>query len=89
MADHRAPSQQVNPILANPYPHPAPYQLQGQVRMLHFSHYRRRLSMCIVIQNPDVAGDYQEGVHWEGVPQLQPVGNIVMQGEMQYPPHIG
>jgi hypothetical protein len=34
-----------------------------------------------------VAGDYQDGVHWEGV--VPQVGNVVIQGEMQYPPHIG
>jgi hypothetical protein len=32
-----------------------------------------------------MAGDYQEGVHREGVPQL--VGNVAMH-EMQYPQHI-
>ncbi|KAN0131300.1 hypothetical protein V8E53_010880 [Lactarius tabidus] len=38
-------------------------------------------------QNPHVAGNYQDGVHREGVPHL--MGNVAMQGEMQYPPHIG
>jgi hypothetical protein len=38
MADHRFPSQQVNPspVLANVYPHPALHQLQGQVRRVAF-----------------------------------------------------
>lgn len=39
----------------------------------------------IVRQNVRVAGDYQEDDHWD-VPQ--PVGNAVIQGEMQYPPQI-
>jgi hypothetical protein len=39
--------------------------------------------MCIVLQNPHVIGDDQQGGHREGVPQ--PAGNGVMQGEMQYP----
>lgn len=37
-------------------------------------------------RNPQVAGDDQQDVHQEGA--LHPVGNVVMQGEMQYPRHI-
>ncbi|KAN0131815.1 hypothetical protein V8E53_010343 [Lactarius tabidus] len=42
-----------------------------------------------VPRNPHGAGDYWEGAHWhrEGAPQ--PVGNMVMQGEMHYPQHTG
>ncbi|KAI9444249.1 hypothetical protein H4582DRAFT_1075739 [Lactarius indigo] len=39
--------------------------------------------MC---NNPHVAGGDQRDVHRDGVPQ--PVGNMVVQGEMQYPRHI-
>jgi hypothetical protein len=70
MAGHRVQSQQANPISANAYHHPALHQLQDQ--------------------NPhvagDLAGDYQDGIHQENVPQL--VGNVAMQGEMQQPRHI-
>ena len=49
MGDHRVPSQQANPISANPYPHPALHRLQGQVRRLgRLTRRRRRLTMCIV-----------------------------------------
>ncbi|KAH9073030.1 hypothetical protein EDB83DRAFT_155158 [Lactarius deliciosus] len=38
-------------------------------------------------RNPQVAGDDQQDVHQEGM--LRPVGNVVMQGEMEYPRGIG
>ncbi|KAN0131302.1 hypothetical protein V8E53_010882 [Lactarius tabidus] len=37
-------------------------------------------------QNPHVVGDHQGDFHREGIPH--PVGNVAMQGEIQYPPHI-
>ncbi|KAI9457010.1 hypothetical protein BJY52DRAFT_1274499 [Lactarius psammicola] len=46
---------------------------------LHHSHGH-------VQRNPHVAGHDQQDFHRGGVPQL--VGNVVMQGEMQYPRHI-
>ncbi|KAF8260628.1 hypothetical protein EI94DRAFT_1747941 [Lactarius quietus] len=39
-----------------------------------------------VQRNHYVGGDYQQNVHREIVPQ--PLGNVVMQGEMQHPRHI-
>ncbi|KAH9023448.1 hypothetical protein EDB85DRAFT_1991137, partial [Lactarius pseudohatsudake] len=45
-----------------------------------------RQSQGHVQRNPHVFGDDQQDVHREGVPQLE--GNVVMQGEMQYPPRI-
>jgi len=65
MADHRAPSHQPNPVMANIY---TAHQLHGQ--------------------NPHVVqvGDDLQGGHRDGV--VQPVGNAVMQGEMQYPRQI-
>ena len=86
MAEHRVSSQQANPTPANTYPYPVFHQLQGQVRRVAFLTHRRRLTIPIVLQNPHVTGDHQEGVHREGVPQL--AGNVIMQNEMQYPPHI-
>ena len=86
MAEHRVSSQQANPTPANAYPYPVFHQLQGQVRRVAFLTHRRRLTILIVLQIPHVAGGHKEGVHREGVPQL--AGNVVIENEMQYPPHI-
>ncbi|KAH9059878.1 hypothetical protein EDB87DRAFT_675932 [Lactarius vividus] len=50
--------------------------------VLHRSHGNEQR-----IANPHVAGDDRTAVHQEDAPQ--PVGNIPMQAEMQYPHHIG
>ena len=89
MAEHRVSSlssQQANPTPANTYPHPVLHRLHGQVWRVAFLTRHRCLTMPIILQNPHVAGDHQEGIHRERVPQ--PAGNVVMQGEMQYPPHM-
>ena len=36
MAEHRVPSQQANPILADAHPHPALHQVQGHLRHVAF-----------------------------------------------------
>ena len=82
MADHRALSHQANPIFI----YPALHQLQGQVQHVAcFSVFAplRHLPMCVVSQNPDVAGDDQQGGHWEGVPRP-----VTMAGDMQHPRQI-
>ncbi|KAH8985438.1 hypothetical protein EDB86DRAFT_2958834 [Lactarius hatsudake] len=73
MADHRVPSL-------------VPSQQAGHISgntyprpVLHQSHGH-------VQRNPHMAGDDQQDVHREGIPQ--PVGNMIVQGEMQYPPRV-
>ncbi|KAH9036029.1 hypothetical protein EDB83DRAFT_2415390 [Lactarius deliciosus] len=51
-----------------------------------YPHPALRQSQGHVQRNPHVFGDDQQDVHREGVPQ--PAGNMVIQGEMQYPPRI-
>ncbi|KAI9458887.1 hypothetical protein BJY52DRAFT_402255 [Lactarius psammicola] len=61
-----------------------------QVSSQHANHISANIphqSHGHVQRNPHVAGDDQQDVYWGGVPQ--PVGNVVTQGETQYPRHIG
>ncbi|KAI9455438.1 hypothetical protein BJY52DRAFT_642405 [Lactarius psammicola] len=71
MADYRVPPQQASDLPANTFPRPALHRSHG-----HVQH----------VANPHGAGDDQQDVHWEGVPQ--PVRNVAVQGEMQYPHRI-
>ncbi|KAH9015751.1 hypothetical protein EDB83DRAFT_2528944 [Lactarius deliciosus] len=50
--------------------------------VLHRSHGNEQR-----MANPHVAGDDQQAVHQDGAPQ--PLGNVPMQVEMQYPHHVG
>lgn len=92
MADPRVPSQQTNHLLENPFPPPALYQPHGNiqqrvaVRCSHRIPHGRSSPFRLILQNPYVAGDDQQGVDREGV--LQPIRNVVIQGQMQPPHHI-
>ncbi|KAH9015748.1 hypothetical protein EDB83DRAFT_2321268 [Lactarius deliciosus] len=43
--------------------------------------------MCIILQGPHVVGNDQQNFHREAIPQ--PIGNVAMQDQIQYPHHIG
>ncbi|KAI9434435.1 hypothetical protein H4582DRAFT_1977521 [Lactarius indigo] len=65
--------------------HRVPSQQADHISANTYPHPTLHQSHGHLQRNPHVNGNDRQDVHWE-VPQ--PLGNVVVQGEMQYPPRI-